>query len=268
MMWPAPLELDENGLPVLNGYIDEAGHALAADSATVAADSEKVDGIHAATSAVANYLCALDAAAKLPASITGDADTTDGLHAATSGASAHLVSTSASGATQIDGALTLLSTLIFGTTSQIRLKFIPRKQTVDGTATAVFTITTSDETGDADAGSYTCFVLANIDHAAATTTSYAAAKGFFASFTRVTEKTGTGLNTAVTEIYESASVATDAPTRDIGTVTMTVTETSEYVQTVEFSVDVTGTSATNPFVTCWVLLLWGGFTTAPVIAAA
>mgnify|MGYP001579526660 FL=1 len=41
-----------------------------------------MDGIHAATTATANKLLALDGSAKLPASITGDADTVDGIHAA------------------------------------------------------------------------------------------------------------------------------------------------------------------------------------------
>jgi hypothetical protein len=44
-------------------------------------NADLLDGIHAATSATANKLLALNASAKLPASITGDADTVDGKHA-------------------------------------------------------------------------------------------------------------------------------------------------------------------------------------------
>lgn len=47
-----------------------------------ATNADTVDGIHAAASATANKLLALDASSKLPASITGDADTVDGVHAA------------------------------------------------------------------------------------------------------------------------------------------------------------------------------------------
>lgn len=43
-------------------------------------DSDAVDGIHAASTATANQLLALDGNAKLPADITGDADTVDGVH--------------------------------------------------------------------------------------------------------------------------------------------------------------------------------------------
>lgn len=44
-------------------------------------NADTVDLIHAATTATANQLLALDAAAKLPADITGDADTVDDYHA-------------------------------------------------------------------------------------------------------------------------------------------------------------------------------------------
>ncbi len=154
------------------------------------------------------------------------------------------------------------------TVSGIRTLFIPRKQTVDVTATTVFTVTTTNETGDVDAGSYSCYVLANIAHADAAGTAYSASKAFLAAFTRAKEATGTGVNSAVTEICETASAATSSPNRDIGTVTMTVLETSEYVQGVQFYVQCTGTSGSNPFVTCWVVLVHSGFTTPPTLAAA
>ncbi|MBU0959815.1 MAG: hypothetical protein KKB31_07750 [Nanoarchaeota archaeon] len=44
-------------------------------------NADTVDGIHAAATAAANILLALNASSKLPASITGDADTVDGKHA-------------------------------------------------------------------------------------------------------------------------------------------------------------------------------------------
>jgi len=225
--------------------------------------SELADALIARVQALESRLAHLEAL-----EYVAQADLLDGLHAATSGANAHVLATNSSGNTQIDGLLTLLGTLVFGSTSQVRIKFIPCKQTTDNAATPVFTITTTNESGDNDAGSYSCFVLANISHADIPTSAYVAVKSFFASFARAMEKTGTGVNTSVSEIFESASAATSSGNRDIGTVTMSVTETSEYVQTVNFLVDVTGSSAMNPFVTCWVVLIWSGFTTAPVIAAA
>lgn len=48
--------------------------------ASITGDADTVDGIHANTVAMANQLLALNADAKLPASITGDADTVDNVH--------------------------------------------------------------------------------------------------------------------------------------------------------------------------------------------
>jgi len=155
----------------------------------------------------------------------------------------------------------------FGVSCGVR-HLLVRKQTVDVTATSVFTITTTNETGDNDGGAYSCFVFANIGHATAPTAAYVASKAFMAEFTRAQRNNGTGTNSAVTETVETASAATSSPNRDIGTVTMTVLETSEYVQDVQFYVQCTGTSGTNPFVTAWVVLIYSAFTTPPTLAAA
>jgi hypothetical protein len=140
----------------------------------------------------------------------------------------------------------------------------------DNSATTIFTITTTNESGNNDGGVYTCFVdaLAMTSYPAAGAGA-TAVRGFKGSFSRAIMNTGgTGVNTAVTEIYESASAATTAATRDVNAVTMTVSETSEYVQAVQFTVDVTGTTVGTPHVLCFVTLLWTGFTTPPVLAQA
>lgn len=53
-------------------------------------NADTVDNIHAATTATANYLLALNASGKLPASITGDAGTVDGYDGATLLTSGHV----------------------------------------------------------------------------------------------------------------------------------------------------------------------------------
>lgn len=204
----------------------------------------------------------------------GNAHTLDGLHAATSGADAHVLATDASGNVRVDGHL------LMPTPGQRRIEVpgtniarygvieaVVRKQLVDNSPTAVFTVTTTDESGDVDGGSYSVFVHAVVHVSAAVGTATSAAKSFTAQFCRAMKAAAAGANSAVSEVVETASAATDPATRDIGTVTMAVTETSEFVQTVDFTVDVTGTSAAAPIITAFVQVVWGSFTTAPVLAA-
>jgi len=153
-------------------------------------------------------------------------------------------------------------------TNVIRAVFV-KGGIVDNTATAIFTITTTDETGDADGGMYSCKVHAVVGHAVSSAGSAnSAVKGFSAIFARTMQRDSVGDNTAVSEIVETASAGDDAGARDIGTVTMDVVETSEYVQTVRFTVDLTGTNVDNAKVQLLVELVWSQFTTPPVLAAA
>lgn len=155
-----------------------------------------------------------------------------------------------------------------GADSGVVMTHIARKQLVDNTATGVFTITTANETGDNDAGGYSCYVLATPSHGlSAVTTTNAATKGYLGAFSRAAKNTGDGALSAVKESIETDPAATDAAARDVGAVTMTATETSEYVTQVEFAVDVTGTATVNPFINCLVVVVWHTYTTPPIIAA-
>lgn len=146
--------------------------------------------------------------------------------------------------------------------------YIPRKEVTDGVATAVFSITTTNETGDNDAGSYSVWILAEATHS-----SGAASSGNQASmlaqymFTRSSKATGAGTTGFEAEIYQTASAATDAATRDISGIALTTAEVSEYVVNVLFNVGLTGTSVVKPYVDCLVIMLWQTYTTAPVITA-
>lgn len=201
------------------------------------------------------------------ADTAGDADTVDGLDAAESGADAHVLATDASGNATLSAMLTLLGTLVMpGTSSGIRLKFISRKQTAgDNVATGIFKVSTTDEASN-DGGSYACFVLADCAHADAPSSQYVAARAYLGAFAHASKNDGTGVDSAVTELLESASAATASGTRDIAGVVMTVA-TSGFDTTASFAIDVNGSTPANGFVSCWVLVLYSGYTTPPVIAA-
>jgi hypothetical protein len=137
----------------------------------------------------------------------------------------------------------------------------------DNTATAVFTITCTNETGDADAGGYSCYIRGHAQHAGNPTGSDIAAMSTEAKFNRSVMSTGAGVNSAV-KSDSSASSATGSGLRDIASFAITVTETSEYVNTVNATVDLSGSNLGNAFVVLEVTLLWYTFTTPPVLAAA
>ena len=137
----------------------------------------------------------------------------------------------------------------------------------DNTATAVFTITCTNETGDADAGGYSCYIRGHAQHAGQSISSAIAVMSTEAKFNRSVLNTGAGTNSAVVE-DSTASSATNAAARDIASFAITLTETSEYINTVNATVDISGTNVSNSSVVLEVTLLWYGFTTAPVLAAA
>lgn len=137
----------------------------------------------------------------------------------------------------------------------------------DTTATPMFTITTTNETGSADGGSYACFIKILGVSAAATPSTGAAAAAMAAEaiFVRAMNSTA-GANSAVTEVTQTASAATSAGTRDVANITVTVTETSEFINTVNIAIDSSGSTLTPIYASVWVELIWHGFLTAPVLA--
>jgi len=154
---------------------------------------------------------------------------------------------------------------------------VTKTSIADNSATAVFTITTTDGLGNIDGGGYACHVRALVGHTLhATASDFQAAKSFQAPFARAMSTDGAqGNSSAVAEIAESASgvaYAGNTGRRDIGTITMTTADTSEYVQTVSFTVDLTNPGAGGSIGTAEVIaevdLIYYGFQVAPVIAVA
>lgn len=172
----------------------------------------------------------------------------------------------ATGDISITGASTLSGPVTTGSTinSNRVIRFHSTKTGIaDNSATGLFAITTTNETGSADGGTYSVKVRANIQHGAAST--HTAVKYFECYWVRAMRETGVGTNSAITELVESASTATNAAEKDISTVTATVTETSEYVNQFNIQIDLTGTGVTTAVVNYDVELIWN-FTTAPTIA--
>ena len=146
-------------------------------------------------------------------------------------------------------------------------KMLFRVNVPDNTATTVFTITTTNEAGSNDSGAYACTVTGVVTSPQGTGTGTpVAAKSFKATFCRAMNAAGLGVNSAVLEIAESASAATDAAVRDIGTVTMTALEVDEYNVAVQILIDVTGSTAGAAEFMCEVELYAINFLTPPTMA--
>jgi len=167
----------------------------------------------------------------------------------------------------VKGNSTIQEHAMSGTAGVVRAS-IYKTGIADNSATNIFTITSTNESGDADDGAYTVIMSGVIGHRINTDTGAHAMKAFQYAFGRTIRGDGTGVNTAVTEIYESAVAASASGTRSIGTVTMTVVETSEYVQTVAIQIDLTGSSVSTAEFMVNVELNWAEFATVPVIAAS
>lgn len=138
----------------------------------------------------------------------------------------------------------------------------------DNVATAIFTVTTVNESGSTDGGGYICHTISMCGHALTNDTTNAAARMHEGVFIRVNKNDGVNADYEV-QLHETASgAATASATRDLDTISGSVTDTSNTVATYNLQFDLTGTGVTTGQVVCWVELLWYGFLTAPVLAAA
>lgn len=169
---------------------------------------------------------------------------------------------------------TIASPTISGTSKQVPasgdgavLRLVHRKTGIaDATATEVFKIETTNETGSNDGGVYTCVVEAVVSHSGVPTAGNLAAKRYRGSFTRAVIGSGAaGVTTAVEDTFTGASAASTPATRDINTIVMTTAESSEYDLRVSFNIDLTGSSVTTAEITILVTVVYGGFLTPPVI---
>jgi len=146
--------------------------------------------------------------------------------------------------------------------TQVIRKVVTLSGATDATATNWFTITTTNESGSADGGSYSVNVHVVVNEAvAASGASDVSASSVLIHWARVMASDGTGINSVVSELNETASA--DAGSGNVVDAVLTITETSEFVQQVLISVD-TGNSGTFDAFAI-VELVYTDFTTAPVI---
>ena len=140
----------------------------------------------------------------------------------------------------------------------------------DNTATTVFTVNNIDGGGLADAGYYACKFKGIILHSLASVASgHGAGRYYEGAFSKILNDGGDGDRVSgVTEIQDILNLAIASGVTDISNVTMTVVETSAYVTTVQFTIDVTGSGATTSSVEGEVTLIYRTFGSPPTIVSA
>lgn len=138
----------------------------------------------------------------------------------------------------------------------------------DGSATGIFTVTTTNESGDTDGGAYTCFIRSIAVHNGSAAGDNAVLGGLY-HFSRAQQAAGTGQLSAVVVAGATAAAESEGgTTKGINTSTCTVAETSEYITTVSFNVDLDGSAVTTCVLVAEVTLVYYGYTTPPVLAVA
>ncbi|MFA5053293.1 MAG: hypothetical protein WC565_04505 [Parcubacteria group bacterium] len=158
--------------------------------------------------------------------------------------------------------------LLTGTAGTYRRTAVFTKTGIaDNSATAIFTVTTTDETGSADGGGFVCDVSSLCGHAIANNATNLAIVWEHCVFQRINIANGTDYG-AVGEISEGGATESSSATRGIASVTPTVTLTSNTVTTFNLTIDLDGSDVTTAQAVCRVEMLWWGYLTAPVMAAA
>ena len=137
----------------------------------------------------------------------------------------------------------------------------------DNTQTSIFTVTTTNESGSTDGGGFVCFCNCLVGHAIASNATDLAIVADHCVMQRINKANGTATS-AMGEIWEGGVSASAAATRSIASVTPGQTATSNYVTTMWLTIDLTGTGVTTAQAVVAVELIWWGYLTAPVLAAA
>lgn len=143
----------------------------------------------------------------------------------------------------------------------------------DNSATPIFTITQTDQGGLNDGGAFSVNVEGTVGHLGTpnpySSAANAAVMKFKGSFSRaMTRDVGTGgVNGSLEDTFSGTVVASSAGQMSIATITLTVAETSELVQTVSITVDISGAAAGKSYLGCEIKVFFVGFLTPPVLAA-
>lgn len=131
-------------------------------------------------------------------------------------------------------------------------------------ATGIFNITTTNEAGSTDGGTFYATANCNCGHSSNSGSGSTASKGVSETWTRSMDGAGTGgTNSAVTEVFETASSATASATRDVANVTATFSEWTNYNSQFFLKIGLTGSSVGTADATCTVTVCSAGFLTQP-----
>lgn len=150
-------------------------------------------------------------------------------------------------------------------TTNVQRRMFSKDNIADNVATSIFRISTTDESGSTDGGGYTVLLHALVGHILAAGSGADAAKGVTAQFCHVNIGAGTATTSAVLALGTTASAASSASLRDIGTVTITTVATSNYQTDIKFQIDLTGSSVQYAEAIVEVELIWWGYTTPPTM---
>ncbi len=149
-------------------------------------------------------------------------------------------------------------------------QFVKKTAIADNVATEVFTITTTNEAGSTDGGVYYAVFEGFVQHVGGSAGDNAIVGGRY-SFVRAMTAAGVGQNSAVAEVGEHTAAESEGGTTKglaAATPTVTVVETSEYVMSVKFQIDLDGNAVTNATVVGMVTVYYNSFLHAPSITSA
>ncbi len=140
----------------------------------------------------------------------------------------------------------------------------------DSVATDVFRITTTNEAGSNDGGSYSIVVVATAtQNNEAAEANDGSVRGYSATFSHINVGSGVDSETDVVDIYETdPSANVGGPPDDIiSDVNMTVNEISNYIHDLQFTIAQGGNSPTanSGAVVMEVELIWRGYLTPPTM---
>lgn len=133
------------------------------------------------------------------------------------------------------------------------------------TETPLFAIETTDEKGDKDGGYYGVQMSVLVGQGLTVQSAASASRVFVEAFTRQIVASGDGNNSKVVEIGSTTSVTNKAVLRDVGNITMSAVEQSEYRTEVSLTAELLGNNPLAGIAVVSVELLYIGFETPPRI---
>lgn len=146
-------------------------------------------------------------------------------------------------------------------------QFVQKTGIADNVATEFFTITTTNEAGANDGGSYMCMFDGLACHGILPAGVNSSSQAYMNFNRSMGGDTSTGAN-SVLQVWALSAASSTPATKTIAAITFTVVETSEYVQSVRVQIDCSGAAVTTADICGMVELYYLGFTTPPVITSA